>query len=291
VTDAPHQGPNRTDASGRRICGKEAFSQPTVATRSYLGGSRVEVVGAVAPLLLAVATGQQLALRRSRRAVLLGYLGKLKLVGDSYVTLRGHQGVLTVFSLLTQSKAGGQDGKANGVLEGTPSEAMEAGQDLNLNETLARAGVIFGPVSAGYPRDTARAMSEENVAVVQSALDAFARDGLDAMAEYWTDDIDHRAAEGAVDDRGPMHGKDAVRAYMQDWLDTFDDLRLEPMEVIKAGDDKVIAVLKMSGIAKLSGIETDLTYAVVYTIRDGKVARGREYMTREQALEAAGLSE
>ena len=49
--------------------------------------------------------------------------------------------------------------------------------------------------------------------------------------------------------------------------------------------------MNASGRAKLSGIETDLTYAVVHTIRDGKIARGREYMTRAEALEAAGLSE
>jgi hypothetical protein len=29
----------------------------------------------------------------------------------------------------------------------------------------------------------------------------------------------------------------------------------------------------------------------VYTLRDGKVARGREYWTKEQAFEAAGLRE
>ena len=40
---------------------------------------------------------------------------------------------------------------------------------------------------------------------------------------------------------------------------------------------------------RLSGVETDLTYAVVNTIRDGKIVRGREYWTKEQALEAAGL--
>jgi ketosteroid isomerase-like protein len=49
--------------------------------------------------------------------------------------------------------------------------------------------------------------------------------------------------------------------------------------------------MRMSGRAKLSGVETDLTFAAVYTIRDGKIARGREYWTREDALEAAGLSE
>ena len=41
----------------------------------------------------------------------------------------------------------------------------------------------------------------------------------------------------------------------------------------------------------LFGVEADLTFAVVYMLRDGKVARGREYWTKDQALKAAGLSE
>jgi ketosteroid isomerase-like protein len=134
-------------------------------------------------------------------------------------------------------------------------------------------------------------MSQENVAVVEAALTAFARGGLDAAAEYWTEDIDHRSIPGAVDDRGPMHGKDAVRAFYQDWLDTFDEFWTEPVEVIDAGEDQVVSVLRMGGRAKQSGIETNLTYAVLNTIRDGKIARGREYATRDEALEAAGLSE
>ena len=104
-------------------------------------------------------------------------------------------------------------------------------------------------------------MSEENVQVVEAALKAFARGGLDAFAEFWTDDIDHRAIEGSVDDRGPLKGKDSVRAYVQDWLDTFDDLSVEPVELLDAGEGRVIAVLRLSGRAKLSGVETDLTYA------------------------------
>jgi ketosteroid isomerase-like protein len=63
------------------------------------------------------------------------------------------------------------------------------------------------------------------------------------------------------------------------------------VELIDAGEDQVVAVLRIMGRAKLSGVETDLTYAALYTIRDGKIARGREYWTRDEALEAAGLSE
>jgi ketosteroid isomerase-like protein len=66
---------------------------------------------------------------------------------------------------------------------------------------------------------------------------------------------------------------------------------VEPLEVIDAGQDQVVAVFRNSGRAKLSGVETDLTFAALYTVREGKIARGREYWTRDEALEAAGLSE
>src|SRR6476620_6578173 len=134
-------------------------------------------------------------------------------------------------------------------------------------------------------------MSQENVEIVRGMAAAFNRGDMDAWLEYWTDDIDFRAAEGAPDDRGPINGKDALRAFVQDWLDTFDEFRAEPVELIDAGVDKVIAVMRISGRAKLSGVETDLTYAELSTLRDGKIARGRQYFTRAEALEAAGLRE
>ena len=134
-------------------------------------------------------------------------------------------------------------------------------------------------------------MSQENVEIVREAAAAFNRGDLDAWLEYVADDIDHRAVEGALDDQGPIQGKDAVRAYLDDWVGTFDDFKSEPVELIEAGEDKVIAVTRISGLAKLSGVEIDLTYAALYTIRDGKIVRGREYWTRGEALKAAGLSE
>ena len=75
---------------------------------------------------------------------------------------------------------------------------------------------------------------------------------------------------------------------MQDWIDTFDDFRIEPVELIDAGGDTVVGVLRFGGRAKLSGVETDSTFGVVFSIRNGKIARGREYGTRAEALEAAG---
>jgi uncharacterized protein len=134
-------------------------------------------------------------------------------------------------------------------------------------------------------------MSQENVEVVRRGFEAFADGGLDAMAEFWDPDINWRAAEGAIDDVGEMHGRVAVRRYVQDWLDTFDDSSVVVEELRDVGDDRVLAIQRAKGRAKLSGVEIDLRYAVVYTLRAGKVVRAREYLSVDEALEAVGLRE
>jgi ketosteroid isomerase-like protein len=134
-------------------------------------------------------------------------------------------------------------------------------------------------------------MSQENVELVKLAYEAFDRGGLDRYMEHFTDDVDYRAVEGAPDDIGPIHGKDAVRAWLQDWIDTFDRFSMELVELIDAGENTVVIAERYGGRAKLSGVETDSLLWTVLTISDGKIARGREYPGRQQALEAAGLSE
>jgi ketosteroid isomerase-like protein len=132
-------------------------------------------------------------------------------------------------------------------------------------------------------------MSEENVETVRKALAAFDR-GLDQVAKYWYHDIDWRAIEGAPDDVGVFRGRDALRRYYEDWYATFDALRADAEELIDAGGDRVVAVLRVVGQVKGSDAQVDMRVAVVYTVRDGLIIRGREYATREQALQAASAS-
>jgi ketosteroid isomerase-like protein/GNAT superfamily N-acetyltransferase len=133
-------------------------------------------------------------------------------------------------------------------------------------------------------------MSAENVAVVETAYEDFGARGLDEFVEHWTEDLDHRSIEGAPDDRGPILGREAFRAYLQDWIDTFEEYRLEPIELIDAGGDAVVALIRFGGTARRSGVRTSEVLAAVFSIRGGKIARGREYATRDEALSAAGLN-
>jgi ketosteroid isomerase-like protein len=135
-------------------------------------------------------------------------------------------------------------------------------------------------------------MSQENVEVVRVAYEAFARDGLDRFMEHFTADVDYRVLAGANDlVHGPCHGKEAVRTWLEDWIDMFDGFWMELVELIDAGEGTVFTSERYGGRARLSGVETDSANWTVFTIRDGKIAGAREYESREQALEAAGLSE
>src|SRR5512132_4601183 len=104
-------------------------------------------------------------------------------------------------------------------------------------------------------------MSQENVEAVRQMLQAFADGGLDAMGEFADPDIDWRAAEGAIDDVGEMHGPVAVRRYLQDWIDMFDNITNVPEELLDVGDDRVVAVQHAGGRAKASGVDTEIRYA------------------------------
>jgi len=132
-------------------------------------------------------------------------------------------------------------------------------------------------------------MSKENVEIVHRLFAAFGQ-GLDAAAEYWDPEIDWRAIEGAPDDVGTMHGRDALRHYYEQWYETFDGLRAEPDELTDAGD-QVVAAVRVTGRLKESDAEVDMRLGIVYTLRDGKIVRGREYATHQEALEAAEVSE
>jgi ketosteroid isomerase-like protein len=110
--------------------------------------------------------------------------------------------------------------------------------------------------------------------------------GVDSAAEFWHPDIEWRAVEGAPDDAGVIRGADALRRYYGDWIDTLDEMRAEVDEILFEADEWVAARVRNSGRGRASGVVTEGRYYVACTVREGRIVSGREYATREQALEA-----
>jgi ketosteroid isomerase-like protein len=121
--------------------------------------------------------------------------------------------------------------------------------------------------------------------VVRSYFGTFESGGVDAAAEFWHPDIEWRAIESAADDVGVIRGHDALRHYYEDWIDTLADLRAEIEEVLFEADDRVAVAVRNSGRGRASGAAAEGRYYVACVVRAGQIVSGREYATREQALD------
>jgi ketosteroid isomerase-like protein len=130
-------------------------------------------------------------------------------------------------------------------------------------------------------------VSRENVEIVRRAF-AYEIHGVGDRAD--ADAIfDPHVVMNPINE-GPSYGPDEMRYDWERWASGFDDLRVTVEEIIDAGD-QVVLVAHHQGRGRASGIEVDARFYEVYTLREGKVLRVDEYAEREEALEAAGLSE
>src|SRR5262245_561848 len=129
-------------------------------------------------------------------------------------------------------------------------------------------------------------MSEENVERFLEAADAFNRGDIEAVLARYDPNI---VFEPPV--AGTYVGHDGVGAFLRDLVDLFVDFRTDYPDVRDLGDDRVLALGKARGRGVESGVETELTLAVVATFRDGLMTHFKDYGDTDKALEAAGLSE
>jgi ketosteroid isomerase-like protein len=136
-------------------------------------------------------------------------------------------------------------------------------------------------------------MSQENVEIVRAAFEAWNAGELKDVPSYFHPELVYhpRADEP---DPSPHVGRDAYERLLYGFADSFSKVRFEVLEVVDA-DDRVItstvlhAVLRGQGSASVAGVSD--TYVFVHKLRDGLIVEGWEYRTKQQALEALGLSE
>ena len=90
--------------------------------------------------------------------------------------------------------------------------------------------------------------------------------------------------------RGPYHGHEGIRQWRTDVFDVFDDPHVEVEEILDAGDGETVVMFqRLQGTAKHTRIEVDEPWAAVIKIRDGKMFHAKGYLSRREALEAAGM--
>jgi ketosteroid isomerase-like protein len=93
--------------------------------------------------------------------------------------------------------------------------------------------------------------------------------------------IEHRPVPGA----GEFAGANEVRRGFRGWLASWDDYRLELLE-LEGNGGRFLAAVRGSGRGAMSGAYAEDRFFQVWTFRDGQVVRIDNFGERDEALAA-----
>jgi ketosteroid isomerase-like protein len=136
-------------------------------------------------------------------------------------------------------------------------------------------------------------MSEANVEIVRRVYEASARRDKDAVLALYDTEVEidvTRGAVGEVAGRTVHRGHEGLRTFFRGWYEAWESVEADLAELLDAGEH-VVSIETTRARGRGSGAEVNMTQHGVWTIRNGKIARVVWFTTREDALEAAGLSE
>ena len=100
-------------------------------------------------------------------------------------------------------------------------------------------------------------------------------------------DISHADLFGILE-RQVYEGAEGTDDFYAEWGSAWDHWEVE-IEALHDLGDKVLAIVKQRGRSKLSGVPVEMLTAMLWTFRDGRLARMDMYSDPSEALKAVGL--
>jgi ketosteroid isomerase-like protein len=125
-------------------------------------------------------------------------------------------------------------------------------------------------------------LMEADAQLVREIIEALNRGDLDAMLARMHPDFEWRPLEASPAAR-VCRGHEQVMEYVEDWLSTFESVRLDLEDATEVAD-RVLTVVHGHGRGRGSGLQIDNRFCQVWTVRDGTAVAMQEYATRKEAL-------
>jgi ketosteroid isomerase-like protein len=110
-----------------------------------------------------------------------------------------------------------------------------------------------------------------NVALIQRFQDSFVAGDMDDVLSLLADDVVVHEAP-SLPYPGDHRGKDGFLKLAATFLEVWEFSSPLDLEILPAGEDRVLALVRFDVRAKPTGTSLTLRTAEIYTIRDGKIA-------------------
>src|SRR5918998_2615017 len=119
-------------------------------------------------------------------------------------------------------------------------------------------------------------MSERtNADVVQRGYEAFGRGDIPALLNLLTEDVEWTLqGPSVIPFAGTRYGREGVAEFFSSVGETIEFEQFEPREFVAQGDTVAVLGYERSRV-KATGRTFEQEWAHVYTLRNGKIAKGR----------------
>src|SRR6476619_3663566 len=128
-------------------------------------------------------------------------------------------------------------------------------------------------------------MSQEDRETLRLVYEAYNRGDWTGALSRMDRDIEWKTTR-----TGRHRGHEEVRRFMEDMREPFEEVMVEPDEWFDHGD-RIVVFLRIRARPRGSHAIAENRVGHLWTMRDGKAIRCETFPRREEALEAAGLSE
>ena len=138
-----------------------------------------------------------------------------------------------------------------------------------------------------------------NLATAQRGWDAFnatnvtvegiRRGDLKQVLEVFDRGVVLDVTDVGVPGLGRYFGHRGVRQFWTDWFEVVGDVHTNVLEM-KAAGDKVVSICRQTGSGLASGAAVTWEFAIVCTMRDGRIVRMDMYADLDEAREVAGVT-
>jgi ketosteroid isomerase-like protein len=126
-------------------------------------------------------------------------------------------------------------------------------------------------------------VNQSNVELARRAFRALEQRDMNAIEEICTPDVEFDWSRRLLDPT-MTRGYEGIRQFFEEVDGIFDEIAFEEGEILEFGDE-VLVVSTGRFRGRTSGVDVTAHGAILWKIRDGKLARFRFYQTKEDALE------
>lgn len=124
----------------------------------------------------------------------------------------------------------------------------------------------------------------DTVAQLRDSYEALNRrdiDGTMAVLDEHATWVEH----SEMPEAGSYRGRDTIRNFLEQFLDSWDDFE-QHIEEVHAEDDCVLLFIRLTASGIGSGIDVESRYAHLWVMREGRGVRVDAYYDRDSALAA-----